>query len=616
MGNRPSICTKPIRSEYNIPQISFPLQRRAHARRCRMPLPTIFLAFANQPDHPLPTLQEEDDAVYRLLAAREKEQHFNLHRDSYTTLDKLTSFLTLYREEVVLFSYSGHAGRSALLLEDGTAHARGLAQMLGQCPELRVVLLNGCSTQGQVDDLLANGVPVVIATSAPVGDRSATFFAQRFYEGLNQQQTLGEAFRMAKAAVETAFGDKILVEYRDTALAAPDARPKPAWGLFYGSAHAHILDWKLPTQSVHATVEAGNFVPNQQLVEVLFAALAEFSPDIERLQKQAQRGMSVPMPKKRMAVLNALPAPLAEPLRKLLVPIEMENEGYDKVSLARLRQVGEAFHISVELLCFTLMAQLWEAWYEQGGLQLLPEQQVEMRKFFKLTRVEREVFDMVAFIGEVRSILDANNIRYFVKELRDIRDLLDSDARFAEALQFLNSLRLQVRRPNLGPADIALLCQRGEDDLAYLYGKLGFLARYKLATIQGIDVLKYRHQRSPRFNHSAVILHDLLGGFDVSSVDLDRSMDNRSILLIDEETWGYLNLSPFVMDENAFEERADVCKLYFFSHYLPAADTCFFRYVNKPDDPFVEASAEKFTLLKDQLEAFSALMFQQKLSAL
>ena len=148
----------------------------------------LFLAFANQQQQLLPTLQEEDQTLYKLLSARAKLQHFQLHRDSFVTTETLPSFLTLYRDKISIFLFSGHAGRDRLIFTEGqTAHASGIAAMLGQCPNLKLVFLNGCSTQGQVAMLLEHQVPVVIATSSPVSDESATFFSIRFFEALQQQ---------------------------------------------------------------------------------------------------------------------------------------------------------------------------------------------------------------------------------------------------------------------------------------------------------------------------------------------------------------------------------------------------------------------------------------------
>lgn len=576
---------------------------------------TLLLTFANQSSDLLPTLQEEDDTLNRLLSPRAKERHFLLQRDSFVTLEKLPSHITLYRDDLALFLFSGHAGRDELLLGDGAAQAGGLAQMLGQCPKLKLVFLNGCSTEGQVARLLEAGVPAVIATSAPVNDRKATFFSIRFFEALQQQFTLREAFNMAKAAAETAFAGLKVNEHRDIGFETVETK-EPVWGLFFTPKSEHILEWKLPVQTVAEHSVTANFAPNQHLIDTLFKALAEDNEDIRKLNQQIQRGVQISVPRKRMAVLNALPAPLAEPLRKLMVPVEKENEGFDKISEARLRQISQAYITAMEMLTFTMLAELWDAHYKLGRLTVEPSQTEGLRAFLRLSRPERETFDFFPLIGVLRAIFAQNKINYFVHELEDIWRLSSEDPAFQEALHFLNGLRLQVYRHQLDQTATGFLCKRGEDCLAILYDHLGFMARYKLATIQGIDVEKYRHRPAPRYNHAAVMLHDLLGGFDVSAVNLDRSLDNHSVLLINEDSWEYLSLSPFLIDENAFQSHAEICKLYLFSHYVKSADICCFKYVNKPDDPLLEVSAENHPVVREQLEAFAEILLHQPMNTL
>lgn len=584
---------------------------------------TLFFSFANQQSQPLPNLQEEDDAINRLLSPRAKQQHFLLHRDSFVTLDKLPSYLTLYRDELVLFGFSGHAGRDALLLADGTAHAHGLAQMLGQCAKLKLVFLNGCSTGGQVAQLLAAGVPVVIATSAPVSDGSAAFFSTRFFEALQQQLTIQEAFDMAKGAVDSKYSSIAWQPTRTLDTAEESTAEQGVWGLFHGPKHAHVLGWKLPVQPFVPTVFA-NFTPNKHLIDTLFAALAPYNDEARALQQKAQRGEATTLAKKRIAVLNALPAPLAEPLRKLLVPVEDENEGYDKISAARLRQISTAYNTSMELLAFTLLAQLWEAFDETNGqLRMASAQREALRAFFRLTQSEREIFDFLELVRLCMTIFDQNQIQYFVEELDALRALVNTDPIFEESLRFLNGLRLQVRRSDPDSAELAYLSKRGEECLTYLYSKLGFLARYKLATIQGIDVEKYRHQRTPTYKHNTVLLHDLLGGLERTSMTIDKSLDNRSILLINLDNLKYLSLSPFVIDEHAFQDRAEICKLYFFSHYLKNAGIWCYKYIYKPEDPYweVEEGPEEepqllVKLVKGQFDAFADNVLQQALDAL
>ena len=90
----------------------------------------LFLAFSNSQKKPLPTLQEEDDQVYTLLARREKDKHFSLYRDSFTTIPKVAHYLQEYQKEIALFLFSGHAGKHKLLLDDTKANAAGIAQSL------------------------------------------------------------------------------------------------------------------------------------------------------------------------------------------------------------------------------------------------------------------------------------------------------------------------------------------------------------------------------------------------------------------------------------------------------------------------------------------------------
>lgn len=583
---------------------------------------TVFLSFANLPEHPLSALRDEDDALTRLLTPRAAQQHFLLYRDSFITRDKLPSYLTLYRNNLVLFAYSGHAGRDRLLLTDGVAHSEGLAQMLGQCPKLKLVLLNGCSTQGQVTRLLDAGVPVVIATSAPVDDDRAAFFSTRFFESLLQQHTVREAFDMAKGATDTKYSGVVWHTHRDigseeaTELPDDDTAQSGFWGLFYTAKSEHVTAWKLPVQAYVPTV-AATFTPNQHLIDTLFAALAPYNDETGVLFKKTQRGEVVTLAKKRIAVLNALPAPLAEPLRKLMVPVEEENEGYDKISAARLRQIAHAYTTSMELLAFTLLAQVWESFDQMDDKgPVAAAHRTAIHQMLRLTKEERETYDFLVFVRALMSVLESNRIPYFVEELEELRNLVNSDLKFEESLRFLNGLRLQIRDYTQEIADIVHLSQRGEECLTYLYSKTGFLARYKLAAIQGIDVQKFRHQRTPRFDHKTVMLHDLLGGFERSSLNIERSLDNRAILLIDQETWNYLNLSPFVLDENAYQDRAEICKIYFFSHFSVPAQKWFYKYVYKPDDPFWEINAEGHPFVHAQFDAFSQALLQQPFTAL
>ena len=363
----------------------------------------LFLTFANNRHDPLPNLQQEEEAIYRALAPRALRQEILLHRDSYASLAKVTEYITLFRDHLFLFHYSGHAGRDQLVLEDQSASGAGIAGLLKQCPNLKLVVLNGCSTKGQVDKLLENGVPVVIATSAPVEDAKAMRFGVRFYKALDEQATIQEAFELAIAEViamdssmEQAVGRDVVMDF--SMLDGPTDRP--LWGIYTKAGAEEALTQTLPTGSVRPLPE--NFEINEHLIESLWDSLAEYSDAIQMLMTKSR----ISLPRKRMAILNSLPAPVAEHLRKLLVPVEDENDGYDTLSTARLQQIIRTSHTVMELLTFTLMAQLWETFFEQGELDILEERKAMIRTFLLLPPSAQEVYDYLDLIRSLRDIIE------------------------------------------------------------------------------------------------------------------------------------------------------------------------------------------------------------------
>ena len=87
----------------------------------------LFLAFSNSQEHRLQNLEKEEEEVYRHLAPRALQQQFMLHRESYATIPKIHEYLVLYRKNLSIFLYSGHAGKDKLLLNDTPALSDGIA---------------------------------------------------------------------------------------------------------------------------------------------------------------------------------------------------------------------------------------------------------------------------------------------------------------------------------------------------------------------------------------------------------------------------------------------------------------------------------------------------------
>ncbi len=164
---------------------------------------TIFVATSNDPDSPLDLLSKEYDLIYEYyLSSTIRNTHY-FHREERTTADSLSSNIHKFKDEIEIFHFAGHADEDTLNLSDNAfANANGVADLLGQCKNLKLVVLNGCSTHGQVQRLIENDIPIIIATSSIVHDKRALQFSKRFYyELFSGTGNIKEALKSAESAV-------------------------------------------------------------------------------------------------------------------------------------------------------------------------------------------------------------------------------------------------------------------------------------------------------------------------------------------------------------------------------------------------------------------------------
>ncbi len=169
------------------------------------------------------------------------------------------------QHQLSLVHFAGHADGKTLLFQRpnggmNATNARSIAEFLGTLPALKLVVLNGCSTGEQVDALLGDGVPAVVATSTAVKDHIATKFAARFYLGLAASATIANAFKQASSAVKAELGnhedeaDAIRAAIRDVLppSSESDAATKWPWSL-HGKPEALELSLLPATSVVPAT---------------------------------------------------------------------------------------------------------------------------------------------------------------------------------------------------------------------------------------------------------------------------------------------------------------------------------------------------------------------------
>lgn len=222
---------------------------------------TILLCFANDEKESLQTLKFERSEILKLLDKGNNKNHFTLKDIPNATRTKIRDGLIDYRESLNVFLFSGHAGRDKLLFEDGIANAEGIAGLLGKCPNLELVILNGCSTVGQVEELInLPNHPVVIATSAPVEERSATNFSITFFKTLVEKKaTLKDAFETAIDAVKILHADNNIKVYKDL---VARGKGQGIWGLYEVNKKSNSEKWKMPKKK---RKELDKFLPKNKI---------------------------------------------------------------------------------------------------------------------------------------------------------------------------------------------------------------------------------------------------------------------------------------------------------------------------------------------------------------
>ena len=592
---------------------------------------TIFLTYANNAESPLNTLSREDEQIYGILVNRYLKGHYIIHRSSNASQESMVRDLEKFEDHIAIFLFSGHAGRDALNLVDGTANSTGIASYLKKSVEkgkLELVILNGCSTTGQVQKLLELGVPAVIATSAPVEDKSATEFSISLFKNLvDKNLSLKESFDAAIKAMLLTNTQNLDEKNIHRGILPRLDKEESLWGLFVQN--ESVWD-SYPIPSGNQKTKT-NYVPNQFLTESLFNTLvAAENTKLKLLSEFERQGEYISSDEKNKAIIEVLPFPISTHLRRLISPVETETEGWDKIGTRRLEQIGLVYHTSLKFLSFLMLAQLWE-FKQEKIIDTIPEDlRREIRNYFYLSTEERIQFDHLQFIRLLRKYYEENNIgeaTYFVKELETLRQFSAPGNSFGDACVYLGNLQTQAINHKIQEDLIADLCEKAERKLCIFFEHLGFLHKYILASVDNIEVRKYRHQRVPNYGHEICSLMRASGTRETIIYSLPEPLDNKGVILLtgdfiynrekkqfEGKIIRFLNLTPFLIDINAFEQKTDLYNLFFFDDFSINQKESNFQKISKSinEKEFIKIQPNNaYTLFFEQLQAFRSEMLSE-----
>lgn len=584
--------------------------------------PIIILAFANDNDNYLPMIKRESKSIYNLLLNHDDKGFIRLRQKENTTLDDIFKYFIRYNDEIFMFHYGGHASGTHLQLETEAmvgppqmADARGLAPLMGRQKELRLVFLNGCATQRQVALLHDAGVRAVIATSVAIDDQSATEFAEHFYRSLANRFTLKEAFSTARDYIISKSGKTREIEvkkYRDVNWVGmkKNGKKEMAWGLYVHEDHEYVLEWKLPTKTDLSETErkpiTGKIDPiNFKLVELLVNEAERYNDDLKSLKQKFEKNKGKHYRDIRGEVLDKFPTPIGGHLETLF-------QDTLKRDRKRLQQLDTTYQTIIELLCFTMLSELWDAKFKNPKILIDKDHLTQFKDFFDSITDSNRPIPYVKLIETVSRIFNENKkLKYFVEELKFLeKSFMDKDD-FYNALLIMKNLKKRMIEDNVKESEIEENCIQAQEQLGIILKKLtAFLVKYKLTTIKHIEIIKYKH-KDARYLHERVMLDRVSKGTLDEEEFWDSYTDSNSVILLKnaEDISEYMSLSPFVIDETALFPECEKSQLYLYN-YKDMIDNCYYyRFSGKEEKRPLILPEEEYPQIKDQFIEFKKNIF-------
>ncbi|MEO6287513.1 MAG: CHAT domain-containing protein [Dyadobacter sp.] len=582
--------------------------------------PVILCAFSNSGDAYLSQLEKEKEAISDALRERQGKGHLLLDTDA-STIKKLRDRLLLYQPKVEIIHYAGHANASQLLMEDATVYGAGLLESVRLQKNLQLVFLNGCSTKEQVDQLLDAGVRAVIATSIEIGDDTATRFAEDFYKKLASGYSIDEAFKLATELV-TAKNNELLSTTdnpgRGIVRSIKPPNSGPVWGLYLHQNHQDAGNYRLSDKSfyelhIKSQIDSKFNTSEDAILAALYNVLMTFSDELTMFEDLEKKYGEQWDPKKfdvrevKNAILNSLPSPIAEQVRKLLV-----TEDEPLTSSERLRFLINTYTVMADLLLFIMFSQLWEALVQGKVLALEDHLKDRISAFFMLDHHDRQACDVIPLVRVIHDTLKAHDVPLFVNEMSHLADLMDEkDGEFFAAYLSITSIKNNYSdlsaMEDIDDRQSQQDCQKAEASLCVIFKEMGFCARYKFATIKNIYINKKKNQPAI-FQHKMVKLDYVLVGFTDKMEDFENFTDSNSVVIykIENKKLFAFNLYPFVIDMNALIGEK-LSKIYFYYNYDKNAATTictynFIKNINEKKDRLKIPDLPNFLKIKPDLK--------------
>ncbi len=590
--------------------------------------PVIILAFANsmeQPEH-LKYLAHEIEAVQGYLGKRDND--IKIVPIYSTTINKIHNEVSEYRERLVAFMYSGHSGQLDIKTVGNSMSAIGLAEILGECLMLKVVLINGCLSSGHLPNLLEKQIPILIATEAPINDQAAANFSAFFWESLSKGDTVTKAFDLGLQRAQYIRTSKIeVIETEEAVRGSLDTGQST-------SALPWILILNQPDDanwSVMAAIEdfkyINEFKTNKYLTETLYASFAGIDKRKVGARKDFRSAKNLIYSYFPQFITKYIYDLCAEPTSDQEVNSK-EIPYFTQPDLRRLKKIADFYLSLKEVLKSIALAEIRE--------QLIRSLDSKLPKILSDLTTESQWSSCanVAIILAGIEFLKSREI--IIKEFTGIdwNFLPETDDFFAEMRTEIDKTenRNTANSEKLNPKETRRLCELAEIKITHLLKQFIFLKEYQFVTIKNITVYKNRVKLEPSYGFDLSI-YEWIGGEDeppeFNENILDNAPDNSCILIVKKsenmvdmvddliQDTKYLNLSPFLIDNNVLYDKDHIPDISFCA--VSSSEGFIYKQLIKPSDREIYAKITKdnknsqrfYDNLKKQFVHFDGLIANQ-----
>jgi hypothetical protein len=541
-----------------------------------MTKPILLISYANSVTQPLPNLKREEESVLKILQGR-KSLRDDFDIETPSSREGMVDVLkdTIKRESLLVFSYSGHAAGDRLITEGEETNSEGIVALLSRCPNLALVILNGCSTEGQVAQLFESfsetgyKAPIIVATNASVGDKVATDFGIAFSEQIfTYGRNFKTAFEMALSVAKTHTEAHSLREDERESRFLNKIAKEGTWGIYVADGKNKNDVTEITFNQVNTFTDT-SYIPNDRLFKGLITELVNYNSDIEKQFEEDDRAITdIDIYKSK--IYECFQLPISKRLQRL------ESSGsavdgkdvifFNKMDKNRLGELLRTYQTIIDIL-FAIIKAEYYSYIDKF------ESSCDKDQMLKVVTIYSNASDV--FYGKIAIVqafeLCLKNI-YLIEENLMVKELalfkeLDKNEFIKLGYHFEN---LQKNYPTLSNSEANELVEFTEIRLSELFNHILFLSKYNLTSVENI-LLNRRRTKNPQYRHQ---LYKHQGsGIKPSKKNevLNEFLDDSSVILhrkVDKNPFGqYLNLNPFLIDDMLSEEKATISNIMALSKY-------------------------------------------------